>query len=106
LERLSESVARLALAHVDDDPELGILLALATIEECAPTLLAQRALLAALAAAHVRDVLRGHTEVVRGMACSPDGQRIATVSGDRTARIWDAKPAPSWQCSAATMTGW
>ncbi|MGH8898324.1 MAG: ATP-binding protein [Egibacteraceae bacterium] len=49
LERLSEAVARRALASVDHDPEQGILLALAAIEECAPTRLAQRALLAALA---------------------------------------------------------
>ncbi|MGH8888096.1 MAG: hypothetical protein ACRDYX_23695, partial [Egibacteraceae bacterium] len=60
LERLSESVARRALASVDHDPEHSILLALAAIEECAPTRLAQRALLAALAVCRLYGVLRGH----------------------------------------------
>ncbi len=91
LERLSESVARRALASVDHDPELGILLALAAIEECAPTPMAQRALLTALTASHVCGVFRDHDDVVRGVAWSPGGRRIATVSHDRTARVWDAE---------------
>ena len=35
-------------------------------------------------------VLRGHDDEVRGVAWSPDGQRLATGSRDRTVRIWDA----------------
>jgi WD40 repeat protein/tRNA A-37 threonylcarbamoyl transferase component Bud32 len=34
--------------------------------------------------------LRGHLAGVRAVACSPDGQRIATGSEDRTASVWDA----------------
>jgi WD40 repeat protein len=33
--------------------------------------------------------LRGHTDVVHGLACSPDGRRLATGSGDRTVKLWD-----------------
>lgn len=33
--------------------------------------------------------LIGHTEAVNGVAYSPDGYRIATVSSDGTAKIWD-----------------
>jgi WD40 repeat protein len=34
--------------------------------------------------------LRGHNEYVYSIAFSPDGTRIVTASGDRTARIWNA----------------
>ncbi len=91
LERLSESAARRALASVDQDPELAVLLALAAIEECASTRLAHRALLAAITASRVCGVLRGHEDAVRDVAWSPDGQRIATALSDHTARVWDAE---------------
>jgi serine/threonine protein kinase len=34
--------------------------------------------------------LQGHTDWVLAVAWSPDGQRLATASGDSTARVWDA----------------
>ena len=34
--------------------------------------------------------LHGHTDYVRSAAFSPDGSRLVTLSGDTTARIWDA----------------
>ena len=33
--------------------------------------------------------LRGHTDLVWGLACSPDGRRLATGSDDRTIKLWD-----------------
>src|SRR5262249_35541385 len=36
--------------------------------------------------------LRGHTDHVWGLAFSPDGLRLASASGDRTLRIWNAIP--------------
>ena len=33
--------------------------------------------------------LHGHTHIVRAIAYSPDGTRIATGSDDNTAKIWD-----------------
>jgi len=34
--------------------------------------------------------LRGHTDTITSVAFSPDGQRIATGSWDRSAKVWDA----------------
>ena len=38
--------------------------------------------------------LTGHTDVVTAAALSPDGKRVVTGSKDKTARLWDAGPAP------------
>ncbi len=35
--------------------------------------------------------LEGHTEAVLAVAFSPDGQRLATVSGDHTTKVWEVE---------------
>ncbi|MEZ4365540.1 MAG: protein kinase [Kofleriaceae bacterium] len=42
----------------------------------------------------VEHVLRGHTDVVLGLAYAPDGTRLATASYDRTIRVWDLGSGP------------
>ena len=37
--------------------------------------------------------LRGHTESVESVAWSPDGKQLATGSGDKTAKVWNADGA-------------
>jgi hypothetical protein len=90
-ERQSEALARQAMQQIDQHPETAALLALAAIEECAPTPMAFRALLGATAACRARCQLAGHTDWVRAVMWSPDGTRLATSSSDTTARIWDAR---------------
>jgi WD40 repeat protein len=88
-ERLSETIAKRAMAEISEDPEHSLMLALAAVEECAPTPAAQQALVTALSVSRLRRVLRGHERAVTSVDWSPDGSRIATSSADGTAWIWD-----------------
>src|SRR5262245_52463308 len=51
---------------------------------------AQAGLDAALRMLRERTILKGHTSFLYGVAMTPDGGRVVTSAGDRTARVWDA----------------
>jgi WD40 repeat protein len=91
LRRESELLAGRVLESLDEDPELGLLLALAAADEYFLSPRAIRALNEALVASKLRLHLRGHDGPVDNAAFSSDGSRIVTGSVDGTVRVWDAE---------------
>jgi WD40 repeat protein len=89
MQRLARAVADRALGHLERDPELATLLALAAVEECAVTPETWETLLAVTLHPGIR-VLRGHADGLWSVAWSPAGDRLLTGSEDWTARVWDA----------------
>jgi WD40 repeat protein len=80
---------------LSEDPEKSVLLGLqalnATLRFEQPAMpVAEDALHQALLSSLVRLTLRGHSNNVSGVAFCPDGKRLATTSGDKTTKIWDA----------------
>ncbi|MDI6097202.1 WD40 repeat domain-containing protein [Actinoplanes sp. NEAU-A12] len=91
MERLADSVAAHAMASLKEDPEKSLLLALAAVEEIAPTAQAYRALWAAVHASRLRGVLKGHTDWVFSAAWSPRTDVVATGSRDGEIKVWEQK---------------
>jgi WD40 repeat protein len=87
----ADIVAARALVGFPDDPELAILLAEATATELAQTPAASFALRMALAASPLRAVLQSHHGRVLGAEWAPDGNRLATIGQNGTARVWDVR---------------
>src|SRR5262249_24766718 len=48
--------------------------------------------------------LRGHGHELISLACSPDGRRLASVSEDRTTKIWDATPLTGVEAGQTPLT--
>jgi WD40 repeat protein/transcriptional regulator with XRE-family HTH domain len=85
---ISRELAAAAITNLDADPERSILLALQA-EKASDTLEAENALHRSILASRV--VLTVHHDgEVWSVAYSPDGNRFATASRDKTAKVWDA----------------
>ncbi len=91
---LAREVAASALNNLSTDPERSILLALQAVkistEDGKPAPVeAEDALHQAVQTSRLRTTLRGHDGGLWSLALSGDGTRLATVSTDGTAKVWD-----------------
>ncbi len=84
----SRELAAASVSNLDADPQLGLLLALQAAKT-ADTVEAENALHRAIMASRVVLTVQAGAPLL-GVAYSPDGARIATSGGDKTAKIWDA----------------
>ena len=89
-----QRLSAVAINQLDVDPERGVLLALeavrATLAENQPVLYeAEDALHRTVPALRTEHVLSGHRSPVFGVALSPDGVYLATVTW-MTVTVWDA----------------
>ncbi len=92
---ISRALAAFALAKMETDSELSLLLAtesVRTTHDSSETVLplSNTVLRQSIINSRVRLTLKGHDDRVRSAMYSPDGKRIVTASGDKTAKVWDA----------------
>lgn len=91
----SRELAAAAVNNLDDDPELGILLALESVGQAKRAGLAvpreaEEALHQSLQASRLEMVLLVHPDGVKSIDYSPDGTRLVSVGKDRSLKVWDA----------------
>ena len=84
-----ETIAQRAMAEVNEDPEHSLPLALAAVEECAPTPAAQHALVAALSASRLRQCCAGMSMPSPPSTGHPMEPHRDVRWLDGTTRIWD-----------------
>jgi WD40 repeat protein len=86
---LSRQLAAQALTHLDDQLDLALLLSLEA-NRITDTVEVRDSLLAGLESSpHLTTFLHGHTDWVRSVAFSSDGQTLASGSRDGTILLWD-----------------
>ncbi len=88
---LSRQLAAQANSHLDDHLDLALLISLEAYY-VKDTFEAQSSLLTGLEySPHITTFLRGHTEGVKSIAFSRDGNILASGSNDKTIILWDVK---------------
>ena len=95
-ESKARELAAFSSESLSEDPEKSILLGVQAVNATLrfgqpPVPAAEEALHEAILSSQIRMTLRGHSGPVNAVAFSPDGKRLATASGDQTAKVWDAE---------------
>ncbi|PIE81551.1 MAG: hypothetical protein CSA11_04230 [Chloroflexi bacterium] len=100
----AEAIARLATARelavagldqLNSDPQLGLLLAIESVNRTLPTdnmvaAEAEEALYRALQTSQLQMTLSGHSDWLNDVAISEDGRFLATTGYDNSVKLWDA----------------
>jgi WD40 repeat protein/DNA-binding SARP family transcriptional activator len=86
---ISRELAVSAVNNLGIDPERSVLLALHALSQ-SHTKEAEEALHQSVQALRTKLKLVGHEDWVYDVDFSPDGKRLATSSGEQTAKVWDA----------------
>ncbi len=106
-EATSFALTARAQSQLSTRPAVSLLLYLAAYHE-RPGPVAERNLVATLNAARLSyaiGILHGHTDAVEGIAFSPNSRTLASVSADKTVRLWQVTAGGAYPLGSPLRSG-